>query len=50
MVTCLTLANDKLNKYYSKNTLSPILCASLVLNPDRALFFHVEWDKDGRQD
>ena len=50
MVTCLTLANDKLNKYYSKNTLSPILCASLVLNPDRALFFHVEWDEDGRQD
>ena len=50
MVTPLTLANEKLNKYYSKNTLSPILCASLVLNPDMALFFQVEWDEDGRQD
>ena len=50
MVTCLTLAHEKLHKYYSKNTLSPILCASLVLNPDMALFFQVEWDEDGRQD
>ena len=49
-VTCLTLANEKLNKYYSKSTLSLILCASLVLNPDMALFFQVEWNEDARQD
>ena len=42
MITCLTLANEKLNKYYSKSTLSPILCPSQVLNPDMALFFQVE--------
>ena len=42
MATCLTLANKKLDKYYSKNILSPILCSSQVLNPDMALFFQVE--------
>jgi hypothetical protein len=35
----LELALDKLNKYYSLSTLSPIICASIVLNPNMDGFF-----------
>ena len=35
----LQLAWNKLNKYYSLSTLSPIICASIILNPNMDGFF-----------
>jgi len=35
----LTLAWNKLDKYYSLRSLSPVICASIVLNPNVDSFF-----------
>ena len=35
----LNLVWNKLNKYYSKSNLSPVICASIILNPNMDGFF-----------
>lgn len=39
IITSLELAYQKLEKYYSIDQLSPIICASIVLHPDMDNFF-----------
>ncbi|KAH8151914.1 uncharacterized protein LAJ45_03907 [Morchella importuna] len=46
----LYLAIEKFNKYYSLETLSPILCAAIILNPNMDNFFASESGWGGRPD
>lgn len=43
MTTSLQWELQKLDKYHSKDSLSPIICAAIVLNPDMSWFFELEW-------